>query len=415
MIVSVIGLGYIGLPTAAILAKGDTQVVGVDINQEAVEMINQGQIHIIEPELEDLVYSAVQSGNLTATIKPEKSDVFVIAVPTPFKGKNQPDLSFVKSAILSISKVLEKGNLVILESTSPVGTTEKVVQWMREARPDLSFPSYQNNNLSDISVAYCPERVLPGRILHELTVNDRIIGGINLASSEKARDLYKNFVRSECHISDCRTAELAKLVENSFRDVNIAFANELSLICNKLNVNVWSLIELANHHPRVNILNPGPGVGGHCIAVDPWFIIDSAKEESKLIHMARSINNSMPAYVVKKIYHAIEKLDKSPKEITIACLGLSFKADINDLRESPALDISLKVNLMNFKQQYVVEPNIRVLPNSFQNNSVELVELDFAIIESDVIILLVDHSIFKHINLSLLSGKQVIDTRGIWR
>ena len=270
MKVSVIGLGYIGLPTAAILASRQVVVIGVDVNQYAVDTISQGKVHIVEPELDILVRGAVQTGYLRAITKPERADVFMVAVPTPFKGDYEPDLSYIKSAAKAIAPVLEKGNMVILESTSPVGTTEKMMGWMQEVRPDLVFPVIgEDGSDADISVAHCPERVLPGHVVRELVENDRIIGGVTIQCAERARELYKIFVEADCMVTDCRTAELSKLVENAFRDVNIAFANELSLICDKLDINVWELIKLANRHPRVNILQPGPGVGGHCIAVDP--------------------------------------------------------------------------------------------------------------------------------------------------
>ena len=412
MNVTVIGLGYIGLPTAALIASKGIKVVGVDVNQHVVSTINKGKIHIIEPDLDILVQSSVQSGNLRATTEPEKADIFIIAVPTPFKGNHEPDLSYIKSAAKSIAMVLEKGNLVILESTSPVGTTEKLTKWISEERSDLSFPEYSINNEVDVAISHCPERVLPGNIIRELVRNDRIIGGMTTQCAEKSREFYNIFIKADCLITDSRTAELSKLVENSFRDVNIAFANELSLICDKLNLNVWELIKLANHHPRVNILQPGPGVGGHCIAVDPWFIVDSAPEQAKMIKLARLINDEMPNVVINKINQKVSKLSKAISELSIACLGLSFKPDIDDLRESPAIEIAKHVSNMGFKKNYVVEPNIKNLPVEFNPQCSELVGLEKALTSSDIVLLLVDHSSFKEINLSLLSGKQVIDTRG---
>ncbi len=415
MIVSVIGLGYIGLPTAAVLASKGVKVVGVDINQHAVDTINKGKIHIIEPELDVLVHEAVQNNYLTAVIEPEKSDVFMVAVPTPFRGNYEPDLSYIKQAAKSIATVLEKGNLIILESTSPVGTTEKMMEWMREERPDLSFPEFGNDNFkADISVAHCPERVLPGHVVRELVENDRIIGGVTNQCAEQAKDLYKIFVKADCLVTDCRTAELSKLVENSFRDVNIAFANELSLICDKLEVNVWELIKLANRHPRVNILQPGPGVGGHCIAVDPWFIVDSAPDEAKLIRAARLVNDSKPNFVLDKVNQAVDIIGKDISKLKITCLGLAFKPDIDDLRESPALSIAGRISLMGFSKVLIVEPNISGLPKEFKDKPVDLVSVDEAIRVADIVVLLVDHTPFKSTNLSLLSGKQIIDTRGIW-
>ena len=416
MIISVIGLGYIGLPTAAILASSKVSVIGVDVNEKVVDTINKGEIHIIEPELDALVHSAVKNGNLRATTQPEKSDVFMLAVPTPFKANYKPDLSYIESACRAIAPVLKKGNLVILESTSPVGTTEKMIDWLSAERSDLSFPEFGSDKFSaDISIAHCPERVLPGNVVRELRENDRIIGGVTSNCAERASNLYKLFVDAECLITDCRTAELSKLVENSFRDVNIAFANELSLICDKLDINVWELIKLANHHPRVNILKPGPGVGGHCIAVDPWFIVDSAKDETKLIRTARLINDSKPSFILDKVNQVILEMGVKISEISITCLGLSFKPNIDDLRQSPALEIAKKISLMRLKKLYLVEPNIFSMPNCFEDdNDIELVNLEFAINSSDIVVLLVDHNEFNQINLDLLSDKYVIDTRGIW-
>ena len=416
MIISVIGLGYIGLPTAAILASTKVSVIGVDVNEKVVDTINKGEIHIIEPELDALVHSAVKNGNLRATSKPEKSDVFMLAVPTPFKANYKPDLSYIESACRAIAPVLKQGNLVILESTSPVGTTEKMIDWLSAERPDLSFPEFGSDKFSaDISIAHCPERVLPGNVVRELRENDRIIGGVTSHCAEMASNLYKLFVNAKCLITDCRTAELSKLVENSFRDVNIAFANELSLICDKLDINVWELIKLANHHPRVNILKPGPGVGGHCIAVDPWFIVDSAKDESKLIRTARLVNDSKPSFILDKLNQAILEMGTKISEISITCLGLSFKPNIDDLRQSPALEIAKKISLMSFKKLYLVEPNIFIMPNCFEDdNDIELVSLEFAVNSSDIVVLLVDHNEFNQIDLDLLSDKYVIDTCGIW-
>ena len=413
MKVSVIGLGYIGLPTAAILAARQVVVIGVDVNQHMVDTISQGRIQIVEPELDILVRGAVQTGYLRVVTQPEKADAFMVAVPTPFKGNYEPDLSYIESAAMAIAPVLEKGNMVILESTSPVGATEKMMGWMQEVRPDLAFPVFgEDGSDVDISVAHCPERVLPGHVVRELVENDRVIGGVTIQCAERARELYKIFVEADCMVTDCRTAELSKLVENAFRDVNIAFANELSLICDKLNLNVWELIKFANHHPRVNILKPGPGVGGHCIAIDPWFIVDSAPDEAKLIKLARLVNDEKPYFVIKKVNQAVLNISKEVSDLSIACLGLSFKPDIDDLRESPALEIAKQVSDMGFKKQYIVEPNIKDLPDEFNSQLNELVELEKALLSSDILLLLVDHLPFKEINLSLLPGKQIIDTRG---
>ena len=414
MKVSVIGLGYIGLPTAALIASKKIDVTGIDVDKSIVDTINKAKIHIVEPNLENLVKTSVESGYLKAFDAVQKADVFLIAVPTPFKSHNKPDLSFIESAVKNIAPLLEKGNLVILESTSPVGSTEKIRELLMDIRPDLSFPHHQNKGDFDISIAYCPERVLPGNILNELIQNDRVIGGLTKNCAKKAKEFYKIFVNSDCLLTDSRTAELSKLVENSFRDVNIAFANELSIICDKLNINVWELINLANRHPRVNILNPGPGVGGHCIAVDPWFIVDSAPLEAKIIRIAREINDQKPNYILEKIEEAIKKTNNKTSNLNIACLGLAFKANVDDLRGSPALKISKKVNEMGFNKQYIVEPNIDKLPSELKNISSELVELKKAISLSNIILLLVDHSEFKKIKIESMHGKVIIDTRGIW-
>ena len=415
MKVSVVGLGYIGLPTAAVLASRQIEVIGVDVNQLAVDTINRGEIHIVEPELDVLVRASVQTGHLRATLEPEMADVFMVAVPTPFKGDHEPDLSYIESAARAIAPVLERGNVVILESTSPVGATEKMLEWMQAVRPDLVFPQFGEEGAEvDVSVAHCPERVLPGHVVRELVENDRIIGGVTQHCAERARELYKIFVEGDCLITDCRTAELSKLVENSFRDVNIAFANELSLICDRLEINVWKLIELANRHPRVNIMQPGPGVGGHCIAVDPWFIVDSAPDDAKLIHTARLVNDGKPHFVLDKVNQAVEKMDKEKSSLKITCLGLAFKPDIDDLRESPALEIAQQVGMMGFARQLLVEPNIVEMPDGFDSQRTVLVDLESGVREADIVVLLVDHKPFKEIDVNLLKGKQLVDTRGIW-
>lgn len=394
--VSVIGLGYIGLPTAAVIAGNDVQVLGVDISKTVVDTINCGQIHIVEPGLDSLVKQVVSKGYLKAYCTPQKADAFLIAVPTPFKGdNNEPDLKYIESASKAIAPKLEKGNLIILESTSPVGTTEKMSQWLSEVRQDLIFPHQSDReNQADIFIAHCPERVLPGQVLKELEENDRIIGGLDHASTEAAKSLYKLFVKSgKCIGTDARTAEMSKLTENAFRDVNIAFANELSIICDKENIDVWELISLANRHPRVDILQPGCGVGGHCIAVDPWFIVNKTPELSKIIHQARRTNDYKPKFVVEKIeFSARKKLNP-----VIACLGLSFKPNIDDLRESPALEIVKKLS-----EKYsilAVEPNIKQLPECFANNmNIKLTDTDEALLNADVIAILVDHKEFSFIS-----------------
>jgi len=415
MVVSVIGLGYIGLPTAAILASNGFKVHGIDSNKRVVSSINKGQIHILEPHLDSIVQKVIANGNLKAFDKPNSADIFMIAVPTPFKNMNKPDLSFIKSAVKSISQVIKKGNMVILESTVPVGATESIKKWLFKERPDLRFPSNERDiNIDDINIAHCPERVLPGDILNELVNNDRIIGGLTAHCSERAKNFYKYFIKGSCIVTDAKTAELSKLVENSYRDVNIAFANELSLISDKLDVNVWELIKLANLHPRVNILQPGPGVGGHCIAVDPWFIIDSAPDEARLIHTARLVNDSKPEFICKKIKEAAKRTLKNKSKLKIVSLGLSFKANIDDLRESPAMKIAKKIELMGFKINYVCEPNIKLLPSLFNSKKSQLIELNQALVEADILVLLVDHDEFKNIDYSLIHDKEVIDTRGIF-
>ncbi|MBU2883728.1 UDP-N-acetyl-D-mannosamine dehydrogenase [Psychrosphaera sp. B3R10] len=410
--VSVIGLGYIGLPTAAVIASRGIKVVGVEINQHAVDTINAGKIHIVEPDLDIVVKSVVSTGFLRATTTVEKADAFMIAVPTPFKhgddDSHSPDLSYIESAAKAIAPVIEAGNLVILESTSPVGATEKLAGWLKEARPDLTFPQDVGDQ-ADIKVAHCPERVLPGYVLQELVSNDRVIGGVSPACSAAAVDLYKTFVRGECIVTNARTAEMAKLTENSFRDVNIAFANELSTICDQLRINVWELIKLANRHPRVNILSPGPGVGGHCIAVDPWFIVDSCPEHAKLIKQARLTNDAKPHYVVNQIKEAADQF----KRPVIACLGLAFKADIDDLRESPAVQIVEDLAQAKVGEIIAVEPNISELPGSLSDANVTLASVAAALEVANVVVILVDHKEFKAADRSLFAKKVVIDTRGL--
>ena len=414
MVVSIIGLGYIGLPTAAILSSEGIDVVGVDNNKYVVDLINNGQVHIIEPLLAEMVQKEINNG-LSVFHSPQKADIFILAVPTPFKKNRKPDLSYIKRAIKDIAPLIQKGNMIILESTVPVGTTEKLNDWLRIERPDLIFPTNRNDTKSpDINIAHCPERVMPGNVINELVNNDRIIGGISDECGERAKIFYKIFVEGECIVTDSRTAELCKLAENSYRDVNIAFANELSLISDSLDINVWELIKLANRHPRVDILQPGPGVGGHCIAVDPWFIVDSAPNESKLIHQARLVNDSKPELIYKKINPAVNKLKKEKKELVISSMGLSFKSNIDDLRQSPAMEIAKKIELMGFKKCYVCEPNIEILPDSFNSKKTKLINIDSRLFTSDIIVLLVDHMEVLNINLSQLDGAEIIDTRGIW-
>lgn len=412
--ISVIGLGYIGLPTAAMFASRKVEVVGVDVNQKAVDTINRGEVHILEPDLDLVLRAVVKEGYLRATTVPEPAEAFLIAVPTPFKGENhQPDLGFIEAAVRAIAPVLEAGNLVILESTSPVGATEAMEGWLAEARPDLSFPQTAGGD-SDIRIAHCPERVLPGRVMQELIINDRVIGGMTPACSEAAASLYRTFVTGECVVaSGPRVAEMAKLTENSFRDINIAFANELSLICDALGMDVWELIRLANRHPRVNIMQPGPGVGGHCIAVDPWFMVSSAPEQAHLIRTAREVNDRKPKWVLKKVQAAIgcylsANPAKTAAEVTLAVYGLAFKPDIDDLRESPAMEIARSLSAMHAGPLMIVEPFIDSLPRDLKDAS--LVTYAQAS-EADINVLLVDHTAFK--NAAAPVGRKV-DCRGVW-
>lgn len=414
-IISVVGLGYIGLPTAAILAAQGVNVIGVDVNEHAVDTINQGKIHIVEPDLDALVHEVVRKGNLKAVRNPEPSDAFLIAVPTPFKGNHEADLSYIEAAARSIAPVLRKGNLVILESTSPVGATEKMTSWLAQARPDLSFPD-REGEAADVNIAYCPERVLPGKVLHELVENDRVVGGLTPRCGKKAADLYRLFVRGQCLITNARTAEMCKLTENAFRDVNIAFANELSLVSDELGINVWELIKLANHHPRVNILQPGPGVGGHCIAVDPWFIVDSAPNAAKLIRTAREVNDYKPHYVVSRLASLIADINIETRPPVIACMGLAFKPDIDDLRESPAIEIVKHIAEKKLGTLLIVEPNIDSLPIDLEKyTDIRLLDAEAAVLAADIVIMLVNHREFYQIDRTLLNGKKVLDTRGVWQ
>lgn len=407
--VSVVGLGYIGLPTAAVLASSGVSVIGVDVNETTVDIINRGDIHIVEPDLDRVVHDVVHSGLLRATTVAEAADAFMVAVPTPFTDDRQADLSYIEAAARSIAPVLQPGNLVVLESTSPVGATEKLAAWLAEQRPDLTFPQTAGE-AADILVAHCPERVLPGHVLRELVENDRVIGGMSEASSKAATELYRVFVKGNCLITNARTAEMAKLTENSFRDVNIAFSNELSIICDELDINVWELIQLANRHPRVNILNPGPGVGGHCIAVDPWFIVSSAPESARLIRTAREVNDYKPAYVVKQTCNAALEFRKP----VVACLGLSYKADIDDLRESPAVDVVTELAERNMGELLVVEPHISALPTAMNDcEQVSLVSLEEALDRANILLILVDHQDFKQMDARHYERLVVIDTRGL--
>lgn len=409
--VCVIGLGYIGLPTAALIAGRGLKVTGVDINPAIVETVNEGRIHIVETDLDDMVRKAVRSGRLKANSKPEAADVFIIAVPTPLSRENKPVVDYVFAAAHALAPHLKSGDLVILESTSPVGTTEAVAELLASHRPDLRFPTADaRNGEPDINIAYCPERVLPGRILKELVENDRCIGGINAGCSARARRFYELFVRGVCIETSARTAEMVKLTENAFRDVNIAFANELSLVCDRLDINVWELIELANLHPRVQILKPGPGVGGHCIAVDPWFVVDSAPQEAQLIRTAREVNDRKANYVLERVRALIARHPGRP----VCCLGLAFKADVDDLRESPALDIAERLATEFGGRISVVEPFVEALPAALTDLGVQARQLDDALASDAILVLLVDHEPFRNVGAARLVGKIVYDTRGIW-
>lgn len=415
--ISVIGLGYIGLPTAAAFASCQKQVIGIDINAHAVETINRGEIHIVEPDLDRVVKTAVEGGWLRAATQPEAADAWLIAVPTPFKGEHQPDMTFVQAAAESIAPMLKKGDLVILESTSPVGATEQMAAWLAAARPDLSFP-HQAGEEADIQVAYCPERVLPGQVMVELFKNDRVIGGMTARCSQRACDLYNIFLQGECVVTNARTAEMCKLTENSFRDVNIAFANELSLIAADQGINVWELIRLANRHPRVNILQPGPGVGGHCIAVDPWFIVAQNPVQARLIRTAREVNDSKPHWVLeqaqRQVADCLMDSNKRASELKIACFGLAFKPDIDDLRESPAVQVTRMIADWHQGTTLVVEPNVQSLPAALQA-SVTLIGLEDALQQADVLVMLVDHRAFKAIEPAAVTQQWIVDTKGVWR
>ncbi|TDS86067.1 UDP-N-acetyl-D-mannosaminuronic acid dehydrogenase [Nesterenkonia aurantiaca] len=404
--VGVIGLGYIGLPTAAILADHGVTTIGMDVSERNVTAVNNGEVPFVEPGLREVLERAVSSGALTASTQTPVADAYIVAVPTPFTDTHSADLSYIEAAADGIAAKLSGGELIILESTSPPGATEHMAARILAARPDLGP--------ADIMVAHCPERVLPGKIMEEMISNDRIIGGLTPAAAEAAKDLYSAFCKGEFLLTDARTAEMAKLTENSFRDVNIAFANELSVISHKLGIDVWELIELANHHPRVNILQPGPGVGGHCIAVDPWFIVDAAPEQANLIRTARETNDAKPEWVLGRIEQALEASGEAP---TVALLGLAFKANIDDLRESPSLHIAEKLAQRAPDAKILaVEPHIQKLPAPLEQfGNVALTELDEALERADVLVLLVDHDVFKSLPKSRLGSAAVIDTRGIWR
>lgn len=389
--ICVIGLGYIGLPTAALLANRGYDVHGVDVVKSTVDTINQGKIHIVEPELDTFVKSAVNSGKLKASLKPDFADIFIIAVPTPFHNGYVPNVDYVVSATKSIAPYIQEGNIVILESTSPVGTTELVKETFAKERPDL-FEIEENN--FQLHIAHCPERVLPGKIMKELVENDRIVGGLTPEATSKTVEFYNTFVSGEVLSTDARTAEMAKLTENSFRDTNIAFANELSMLCDKFDINIWELISLANRHPRVNILQPGAGVGGHCIAVDPWFIVHAGGETAKIIKTAREVNTFKTEWVIEKIKNAALKFEnENGRKAKIACMGLAFKPDIDDLRESPALYIARRLKAEGLSI-LAVEPNIE------NHKEFEIVDYKEALKQADIVTFLVAHKEFNDLDVN---------------
>ena len=408
--VTVVGLGYIGLPTAALIARSGCKVTGIDVSARVVETVNNGKVHIEEVDLDGLVQGVVARGTLVASTAMVAADSFVIAVPTPHDAEHRPDISFVLDAARAIAPVLEAGSLVILESTSPVGTTEKIAELIADLRPDLRVPG-RCSGAADIFIAYCPERVLPGRILVELVDNDRCIGGITPRCARRAMTFYRQFVRGACVTTTARAAEMVKLVENSYRDVNIAFANELSMMAEALGVDVWEVIRLANRHPRVNILQPGPGVGGHCIAVDPWFLVHGAPEHSRLIRTAREVNIAKTAHVIG----AAEMLVSQHPKARVACLGLAFKPNIDDFRESPAVEVAAALARRFGPQIDIVEPYARGLPMEFAGTGARLIDLDSALSECELLIVLVDHDLFKSIPIEERADKIVYDTRGLWR
>lgn len=408
--VAVIGLGYIGLPTSAVLADHGVRVHGVDVDPRAVEAVNSGSLHIAEPDLDEVVHRVVNSGMLSATREVVPADVYILAVPTPFRGDHQPDLSFVESATRSIARVLQRDDLVILESTCPPGSTALMSAWIAEERPDLRLP-HEHPESPDIHLAHCPERVLPGDIVKELVANDRVVGGMTPECGRRAAELYGIFVEGQISLAGAATAELVKLVENTFRDVNIAFANELAAVCDRLGLDVWSVIELSNHHPRVQVLSPGPGVGGHCIAIDPWFIAAAAPEETRLIRQARAINDGRPQQVVEQV------AGLAAEGSTVACLGLTFKPDVEDMRESPAVGIvRLLAEQRPDLRLLAAEPYARELPAALSaTGRVVLCDAQEALLQSSVVVLLVHHAEFVSLDQTLLCGKQVVDTRGVWR
>lgn len=409
---AILGLGYIGLPTAVAIATRGVDVIGVDINPATVSAVSRGEVPFIEPDLAVGVSGAVAMGRLTATNVVPEADAYIIAVPTPFNEDHTADLSYVKAAAEQIAPRLTSGNIVVLESTSPPGTTEKVAGWISALRPDLKMP-HDGENSSDIYVAHCPERVLPGRIMIEIVTNDRVVGGLTPKCAEKAASIYRLFAQGEILLTDAASAEMAKLSENAYRDVNLAFANELSLICEALHIDVWEVIRLANRHPRVSILNPGPGVGGHCIPVDPWFIVSAAPEQARLIRTAREVNDFRPHHVAEQVVMKAQRF-RSP---TIACLGLTFKANVDDVRESPAIEVvGLIAKALPEVQVLAVDPYVESMPKTLSSYSNLRLEGAFqAVDDADIVVLLVEHDPFKSIRQTRLGGKIVYDTRGAWR
>lgn len=407
--VAVLGLGYIGLPTAAVIARTGAMVLGIDVHQNVVDTVNAGKVHIEEVDLDGLVSGVIARGTLRASTQIESSDVFLIAVPTPFADDHAPNIGYVLQAATTVATVLKAGDTVILESTSPVGTTDKVADLLAQLRPDLKVPG-NCVGTADIAIAYCPERVLPGRILIELIENDRVVGGVTPRCARKALQFYRRFVRGACVTTSARAAEMTKLTENAFRDVNIAFANELSIIADGMDIDVWEVIRLANRHPRVNILSPGPGVGGHCIAVDPWFLVAADRENTPLIRTAREVNDGKVDYTVARAEQLIAAMPGAP----IACLGLAFKANIDDFRESPALHVAQQLAARHGKRVRIVEPYATKLPAEFAETGAQLIDIDTALETCPIMIVLVDHDVFRSVPLAERSDKRVLDSRGIW-
>lgn len=409
--VSVIGLGYIGLPTAAMFASSGKRVLGVDISRRVVDAVNAGETPIEESGLPVLVKHCVDSGTLRAALAPTSAGAFIIAVPTPADhDTHAPDMRYIEAAAHSIASVLAKGNIVVLESTSPVGTTQSMARLLASLRPDLRFP-LDGETAPDVHVAYCPERIIPGRMLQELVENDRIIGGMSPSCVERTTVLYRNFVRGACIPADDRTAELCKLTENAFRDVNIAFANELSMICGDIGLDAWKVIDLANRHPRVNILNPGPGVGGHCIAVDPWFIVAGAPERARLIRTAREVNDAKPAYVLEQVAHAVAAA--TVPQPRIACMGLTYKPDVDDFRESPSLQLARAIAARYPGRVTCVDPYAEAIVHSGEpHDGIVFGPLELTVANADVIVMLVGHSAFRAI--AKPAGKALIDATGFW-